>query len=146
MIHVQELRIGNLIIWNPKLLHPEVTLLPIRVEVAALFSDKIGYTPFELEQRVEPFEDDRMVQMETHYKTPHEFEPVALSQEILHMAGFDKKNSSYSHKNFYPKLVFKADSWYTELSPNYPPIACRYLHQLQNVYFVVTGEELKING
>ena len=43
MITASELRIGNLLFWNPKLSNPNTTLAAVRVEVSAILKDKIGY-------------------------------------------------------------------------------------------------------
>jgi hypothetical protein len=145
MIDAKDLRLGNLVIWNPKLLNPQITLLPMLVEIAVVAQDKIGYTPYKLGQRVEPFEDDRMVQMETIYKPIGEFEPVVLNIEIIEKIGFENINGIYQLKGFYPRLILKEDIWNVDLVPSKILIGIKYLHQLQNLYYAVLNDELEID-
>ena len=65
-----------------------------------------------------------------------DFEPIPLSPEILEKAGFEKCSCGgwkqgelhlYKGFNYERKRIIK------------------YLHQLQNLYFSLTGEELTIN-
>jgi hypothetical protein len=73
-----------------------------------------------------------------------DIEPIPLTPEILKKCGFKKFESG----NFYhPKTMF-------ELTPKFwledseRAVKAEYLHQLQNLYFALTGEELvvKIEG
>jgi hypothetical protein len=144
MIYVKDVRLGNLVIWNPKLLNPQVTLLPMQVEIAALTADKIGYTPFKLEQRVEPFEDDLMIKMETTFKSPEEFEPIVLNKEILEKTGFEISGGKYRFKGFYPELYLEENIWNADMAPGSNRIEIRYLHQLQNLFYTIVAEELEI--
>jgi hypothetical protein len=144
MIYTKDIRLGNLITWNPKLLNPQVTLSPMQVEIAAITTDKIGYTPYKLEQRVEPFEDDLMIQMETIFKSPDEFEPIILTIEILEKTGFEISGGKYHLKGFYPELYLKENIWNAELVPGSSRIEIRYLHQLQNLFYTIVAEELEV--
>lgn len=146
MIEVKGLRLGNLIIWNPRLSNPQVTLQPMIVETAAITPDKIGYTPYQLEQRVEPFEDDRMVEMETVLKSIHEFEPVELAVNILERSGFENNNGAYQLEGFGPQLLRKNNTWFAILEAYSMEIEIKYLHQLQNLYFMMVGADLQITG
>ena len=144
MIDVKEVRLGNLILWNPKLANPQITLQPMLVEIAVIAQDKIGYTPYKLEQRVEPFEDDRMVQMETIVKSVQEFEPLQVTEEILEKTGFQKRNGAYVLDGFYPEVIFKESQGSAVLVPHSKVIPIRYIHQLQNLYYTIMGEDLVI--
>ena len=144
MINAKDVRLGNLIIWNPKLLNPQVTLQPMPVEIAIIAQDKIGYTSYKLEQRVEPFEDDLMVQMETTLKSKEEFEPIVLTKEILEKTGFEIVNGMYQLKSFGPAIILKENIWSLILQPDSKGIEIRYLHQLQNLYYAIVEEELEI--
>lgn len=59
--------------------------------------------------------------------------PISLTEEILLKCGFEKTK--------------EIDSWelkgfgFVDISTP----QCKYLHQLQNLYFALTGEELTIN-
>lgn len=70
--------------------------------------------------------------------------PIPLTPEILEKAGFElfpwgwvKKSS----KDFGVRLTVK--SFMYEVSGN-NPVCLDYLHQLQNLYFSLTGEELNV--
>lgn len=87
---------------------------------------------------------------------PYQYEPIPLTPEILEKAGFERW--AYLGDNKYEFLICKArtlicyhegnirecslyqDSKMIDL----PASKVQYLHQLQNLYFALTGEELKI--
>lgn len=143
MITANELRIGNLISWNPKLLNPDITLTAMNVEVAAIQLDKIGFSSPNFEHRVEPFEDDLM-QEEMTYKTLASFEPIPITAEILEKAGFQKDKHLVT-------TYFETDGLRLKVADeSFQPVcgkeafghAIQYVHQLQNVYYCLTGKEL----
>ena len=78
--------------------------------------------------------------------------PVLLTPEILEKCGFEKANDRYGG---YLSPVFNSGrirlSWYSETDDDwYWYNGCwntkiKHLHQLQNLYFSLTGEELTIN-
>jgi serine protease inhibitor len=83
------------------------------------------------------------------------FEPIHLSEEWLIWFGFTKnKLSMYlclPNDNDECKPFFNKDSLskYTQLlqSNDLLPISTfQYVHQLQNIYFALTGEELTIKN
>jgi hypothetical protein len=70
---------------------------------------------------------------------------IPLTPEILEKAGFVK---SINFDNTYIKLI-KGESFILKDCKDgtffvYTGIRCQYLHQLQNLYFALTGEELNI--
>lgn len=88
-------------------------------------------------------------------------EPIPLTPEILEKAGFsnEKKSKHYkSHLGFIHKNENGLDDqfsddmdsyifnvWYKEGCGTHQAIAeLKYVHQLQNLYFSLTGEELPI--
>jgi hypothetical protein len=138
MINANELRIGNLIIWNPQLMYPHNTLDAVHVEVMAVRPDKIGYTFPNLDHRVEPFEDD-LLQTESRYKLLAELEPIKLTGELLQKCHF-----SDVVENFNKKYLDETSEGYY-YSHHQIKIQLPSLHQLQNLYFLFTGEELDIS-
>ena len=143
MITANELRIGNLISWNPKLLNPDITLTAMNVEVAAIQQDQIGYSSPNFEHRVEPFED-ALMQEEMTYKTLASFEPIPITAEILEKAGFQKDKHLFTTYFETDGLRLKvADESFQPVCGKEPfghPI--QYVHRLQNVYYCLTGKEL----
>jgi hypothetical protein len=143
MIDPTELRIGNLICWNPRLLNPNGTLPAMPVRVSAILQDKIGYTSPNYEHRVEPFEDDKL-QLEMPYRTLTELEPLKLTTEILKSSGFKKKSGSVlKHKDYELHYdVKKGSGYYIKKKFSFKDVM--YVHQLQNIYYTLTGNELEI--
>jgi hypothetical protein len=121
MINANELRIGN---WV-ELTHPFNTSQSIRAAVKSediLNADKIGT----------------------------EFHPIPLTPEILEKCGFEKDGEDFfiikiGRKSFsiyvedIPDIVYSPDIGVPHNSLNAP---IDYLHQLQNLYFSLTGVEL----
>lgn len=77
--------------------------------------------------------------------------PIPLTEEWLLKFGFEK-----NFNNFYEKLINKDEddfigkltdygfAYYIDKKDNYPLIYIKYVHQLQNLYFALTSEELTI--
>jgi len=155
MITANELRIGNLIFWNPKLSNPKSTLESMQVEVSAILKDKIGYTFPGIEYRAEPFEDD-LLQQEARYKSLEELELIVLTAEILESCGFKQDDNSnrkvffkHEYKSFLEMEIniidYKVLLRFTNGKKVELPYTYKFLNQLQNLFFTLTGEELEIN-
>lgn len=68
------------------------------------------------------------------------YAPIELTEEILLKCGFEEKNSILEKDGI---RLFKIRDLY--FRGNFPIKAdVRYLHQLQNLYFALTGEELNV--
>lgn len=85
-------------------------------------------------------------------------EPIPLTPEILQKCGFDKNEDAgnwhspehtiYSTKGISVGVKGDYIGWYNSseddfYSSYYPQL--KYVHQLQNLYFALTGNELKID-
>lgn len=72
--------------------------------------------------------------------------PIPLTPEILEKAGFKAKGSGFWNleKDFCSLEVYINDKSITTFSYNWEVAECQNLHQLQNLYFALTGEELNI--
>lgn len=124
----EEVRIGNLL-WNPYGKQPEA-VYSIRPVQALNTNHEIN---------------------EEH---PDFFQPIPLTEEWLVKFGFVDNSYGrfykYIDNEFYITVSFK-DYAHTQLS-EHPvevndyslPLDCKYVHQLQNLYFALTGEELTI--
>lgn len=78
-----------------------------------------------------------------------DIQPIPLTHEILEKFGF-KKGVYYYTMNEWALSIYKVlphpDNWLMKFSAPCGEIAkISYLHQLQNLYFSLTGEELKIS-
>lgn len=88
--------------------------------------------------------------------------PIPLTEEILLKCGFEKEPMAYRKSIDYfgggKKLTFSGDYLYivdsekqntipTDIITLWNKDICKefYLHQLQNLYFALTGQELEIN-
>ena len=105
MIPESELRIGNRVFWNPKILRSNATVEPMQLEVTAILPEKIGYVSPKIEQRVEPFEDDLLTK-DTPYEPLDEIEPIPLTEEWLMKL---PKNTNYPD---WIKYVHELQNWY----------------------------------
>lgn len=135
MIKATELRIGNWVI--------------IKDDVRGNYTYEI--TAHDLEE-MESFEDD--------YKSNGVL-PIPLTPEILEKAGFEARNERMFRKEINHVMIKRVwvynsndhypndDNWYLGAENKHEEqisgIIINHLHQLQNLYFALTGEELEIN-
>ena len=146
MLKANELRIGNYILWNSKLSSPEISFLTFPVEVTSILPDKIGYISPGIEHRSEPFEDD-ILQTQVANRPIEEFEPILLTRDILEKCGFENfnVNDQYSSYKKGPLTIRFVAGNAIRANIRDCEFGCQYLHQLQNLYFDLTGEELEIS-
>jgi hypothetical protein len=79
-----------------------------------------------------------------------DFKPIQLTEEWLVKFGFEKKYQTFEFKglNIDGTVVhFSFDKWCSEYDIENCdfieiPAECKYVHQLQNLYFALTNEEL----
>lgn len=75
--------------------------------------------------------------------------PIPITEEWLIRLGFyEEYKSQFTIKYTHSKSQFgyewsKATGWHFRYYGQY--IDCKYLHQLQNLFFTLTGDELKLN-
>ena len=95
-----------------------------------------------------------------HYIVGQYFDliPIPLTKEILLKCGFKKSRNIGCYDTDHDAFFFESDkisltidfilsssNHYYESTPVDGAIPLKYLHQLQNLVFLVTGEELEIN-
>lgn len=70
--------------------------------------------------------------------------PVPLTPEMLERCGFERVYSSLVFGDYYlyDAPDFEGNWWFKNLEHNFKVVKIKYLHQLQNLYFALTGEEL----
>lgn len=138
MIQANELGKGNLLCWSLKSVHPVTTLPDEIIEVFAILEDRIAYVYPNIENRVEPFEDD-VAQMGRGTIPLAELEPIPLTNEWLQKAGI-VVNGEMASLNDGHHLPFQWDG--KQLTLHSLPVT--HLHQLQNLYTDATGVMLEI--
>lgn len=78
-----------------------------------------------------------------------EVEPIELTEEWLIKFGFENNFKQYELMNWGLKVDLLNNEWivfhgfcgkYSEIT------SCRYVHQLQNLYFTLTGKELTLTN
>ena len=77
-----------------------------------------------------------------------EYKPIPLTEEILLKCGFkkDTKGVLVLNKNIYSLILWGGEvSVYLKIDESVLSIEINYLHQLQNLYFALSGQELEVN-
>ena len=85
---------------------------------------------------------------ETIEKYPHNYLSIPLTEELLIKCGFEKQ-MSWTFKidligNKYLVYYLGEKGWSIG-NKDYSDFDCKYLHQLQNLYFALTNKELEVN-
>lgn len=121
-MNIKHLRIGNLIYQNNKV-----------VQLVSIHSDD---TIRIIDNNIE----------KGCYKLNNNFAPIPLTSEWLLNFGFENKYGSYVLST--PRGTISIEEDLAEISSvithNGFKAPCGYIHQLQNLYFVLTGSELTI--
>jgi len=75
-----------------------------------------------------------------------QIEPIPLTEEWLLKFGFEKidyvSSPRYELEDFY--IGYNENGFYLQIESQIQSNYFRYIHQLQNLFFALTGEELKI--
>jgi hypothetical protein len=107
------------------------------------------FNEFGIPKQVTPNLILKLYQIEIAGKVAIDISPIPLTPEILVKAGFEW---SIYHQGFYKQdFVFVLheyeDGFRFKLfrSSEYVGVKINHMHQLQNLYFALTGEELEIN-
>lgn len=119
MIKSNELRLGNYVKFNDK-----------EVIVFTLGERFIEYA-YEM--------DDEFIYCEAY----EDIEPIQLTEEILLKCGFRLlENKTYVHKRIAFFVILNENGFDLNF---WQGSSFKHLHQLQNLYFALTNEELQIN-
>lgn len=126
-----ELRIGNLLQDNSSLL----------LEVVGLCNFKILRTPPIV---CRALDEDTIKEIGV---VPEDIRPIPLTEKWLLKFGFVNNWNGFSKYGYWKddfKIISAGNSvFYTIINGKETEI--KYVHQLQNLYFALTGEELTIN-
>ena len=131
-MEASELRIGNLVMANV-----DNDIIQLRVD-EILWFDHLGYT---LRMWVGKNRESKI-------DLPlHSAEPIPLTDELLLRCGLDKVGLFYVSKDVPPSpfrfLLGKVEG-YCYIEYRQRIVKIMYLHQLQNIYFSLTGKELDV--
>ena len=88
-------------------------------------------------------ENGRLIHIHDGFGIDHayNFEPIPLTEEWLLRFWFEQKTSSFV---IYPVSIKRQTKNAFFYSPT--SLHLKYVHQLQNLYFALTGEELEIKN
>ena len=76
----------------------------------------------------------------------HTYKPIPLTEEWLERMGFEKDDGIWEHKELMWSCEISGDDDsfnFKRLGLDLPCIGIFSVHQLQNLYFALTGEELQ---
>ena len=80
------------------------------------------------------------------FKTESEwYQPIPLTEEILLKCGFEKCNLLFINDIIPFVKIVKCGDYFDVIIGNVFYVKLYSLHQLQNLYFTLTGQELEIN-
>lgn len=83
--------------------------------------------------------------------TTHPIKPIPLTEEWLLKFGFDESMNDKYKYYLKPTALFRGlgdcnDRFYYFMSGQSKAIEIKHVHQLQNLYFALTGEELTLKS
>ncbi len=130
-MEAKELRIGNLVYFNGK--NKEIGVIS---EIKTSIAPCLEYVGLNKRSNI-------------YYQTKH-LQPIPLTEEILLKCGFDfgiKLQDFVKGKYQFVEITNTIDGYFSEEGIIYYGLITKikHLHQLQNLYFALTGEELEIN-
>lgn len=127
MIDPKEMRLGNLV-KIPDFTDPQ--------QVAAVFREDLGFD-IPLDDISTTFNRIRMAAID----------PIPITPEWLERVGFDKYGrlpfEMSVNKNIWVSWINEDEGWMVDIHGE-PFVLIRYVHQLQNLIFALTGSELTI--
>ena len=129
MVQAQELRIGNWVLYKDQNDNPEFTPINICVpDLVIMREQKSGESDYGIE-----------------------YKPIPITPEILEKAGFEKDIQMMMPIDLLSgRERFHVESGKATIVCGRGPhlvwldFECKHLHQLQNLYFALTGQELTI--
>lgn len=127
-MRVEELRIGNLL--RDKFSKTELKVIELTEE---------NIITYVIDRSMFPLKDGWGI------------EPIPLTEEWLLKFGFEAQEESFHLKDFSIELIGDDGRWCAYIYDEYHAIECplsliKHVHQLQNLYFALTGEELTLKA
>jgi len=135
LLEPKDLRIGNALLYKDKFVH--VTMLSLDIDDE--YQDTIGFC--EWGKNTDEHSDWN--------RAMPELKPIPLTPEILEKCGFYKSKTEWIKRTEEDPFIieffeFTKAFHYTGGEGVRLGIGGKYLHQLQNLYFALTGDELTI--
>jgi hypothetical protein len=128
MIQANELRLGNLIHFPYLGSNVEVIGIALKDDERLFIQTKLNNNSF--------------------FELPEKYNPIELTEEWLLRMGFEKRGLYYHFPNhdIFKLQQYKLNKafWLRHSSESLDCVRINYVHQLQNLYFALTGEELII--
>lgn len=82
--------------------------------------------------------------VETFVKFNHQIQPIPLTEEWFLKFGFEKSLLVDWYSNGIIAIKINGDMVVVDLDRSTFSVNCKNVHQLQNLYFAITGEELTL--
>jgi len=137
MIQANELRIGNILIDNGfEAIRDSTDIMDSVVSITSIWDS--GKLDYYIGRKVGEIYENESIK---------EFSPIPLTEDWLVRFGFEyfKGNNSYQYDSFMGFTIWGRLK--DGFSVHVQDIECgnpiKYVHQLQNLYFALTGEELQ---
>lgn len=124
MIDVKELSIGNYVLYKDN-----------KAEISGINLGHIFARTFYKEAKTQTSLENKSLSIEECYCIP-------ITEELLLECGFEKHQGGNDTVYYNPLLELDAHFRLKGVSYN---VQVKSLHQLQNIYFALTGEELEVN-
>jgi hypothetical protein len=71
-------------------------------------------------------------------------DPISLTPEILERCGLKNDDGYYHNEDYSFSIEERGNEYFYEYDGRNIGKGCKYLHQLQNLYFALTSEELEV--
>lgn len=144
-----ELRIGNLVTVDNPIYHPKLKGIALQVTGLNQRPDMSGNPSYSIS--LEHINQKPYTYYENYSQLVEFINPIPLSEDWLLKAGFEKDGHGYHMEDIYSlsiSVTRKGEFLPCWLDRPLTPYnsdkfrEVKYVHQLQNLYFALTGEEL----
>lgn len=146
MIDIKELRIGSYILypkyWEDRPLQVTgISIVDRRNDHTGIYEEFIYLLNTDLEES----DFNKFVDYKNGVIDPKEIEPIPLTEEWLVKLGFNAIDDHFIiiPESDYSSIVIEKNN--NEFNILTIPASLKYVHQLQNLFYCLTGEELKVN-
>lgn len=143
MMNENELRIGNIVLVSNEQCHPQLKDVLMKVTSIQHRHDLPEYSV-----RIERVVKDKFDVNVDYGQLMRFIKPIPLTEELLLKCGFDEYMvlvTEYGELRYYGNGQMDIGGYDSCTSGMVFTSECKYLHQLQNLYFALDGNELEIN-